>query len=336
MTTVPTNATLEADTSRPVAPRRLALDVARGVAVLAMVVYHTAWDLWQLQLVATDVQDHPVWFVFARTIAASFLFISGIGLVLAHGAGIRWSQFGRRIAILGAAALVVTIGTRIAFPDSYIFFGILHNLAVSSLVGLLFVRLPPAMTGIAGLGMVVAGYMVRSDALNAPILGFVGLGTQVPFTNDWVPVLPWTGYVVMGVAAGRLGLGRTKPNATSEAPSRALTTLAAIGRRSLAIYLIHQPLIFGALFGLRQLVGPNPAAEAEPFMRSCAGSCEASRVASGLSSDRESRSCRIVCGCTVDALKRDMLWTAILSGTPKPDEMSRASQLFTICLRGAP
>ncbi len=68
------------------------IDVARGVAILAMIVYHFGWDLSFLKLIETNVLAMPAWRWFARAIAGSFLFLSGIGLVLAHGRTIRWQR----------------------------------------------------------------------------------------------------------------------------------------------------------------------------------------------------------------------------------------------------
>ena len=76
-----------------------------------MIVYHSGWDLSFLQLIETNVVAMPAWRWFARIIAGSFLFLSGIGLVLAHGHEIRWRAFLRRLAIVGGAALLVTVAT---------------------------------------------------------------------------------------------------------------------------------------------------------------------------------------------------------------------------------
>ncbi len=319
---LPENAVLEGDASRS-AGRRPVIDVLRGVAVAAMVVYHTAWDLSELNLVAFDVTGSPGWSLFARTIAASFLTLAGIGLALAHGQGVRRRAFVRRLALLGTAALAVTAVTRIVFPESYIFFGILHNLALSSLIALPFVRWPVAITAAAAALAWVLPLAAAGPAFDAPLISFLGLGTTFPVTNDYVPVFPWTGFVLAGIAAARLGADRL-PGGTG---GRAAKVFAAVGRRSLVIYLLHQPLIFGALTGVREVTGPNPVAEAAPFMRSCEAGC---RGASG-----SEAVCRSSCACTVDALKREGLWQAILGGRPGAPEMSRASGLAQSCLDAA-
>ena len=119
-----------------------AIDVARGVAVLAMVVYHLAWDFSQLRLNATEIPAEPGWRLFSRAIAATFLLLVGVGLALAHPDRIRWRAFWRRLALVSGAALLITAATYFTYPDSYIFFGILHAIALSSLLAVPFTRTP--------------------------------------------------------------------------------------------------------------------------------------------------------------------------------------------------
>ena len=88
-------------------PRLPAVDVARGVALAAMIVYHFSWDLSFLGFVRVVVATHPAWRAFAMTIAGSFLFLVGCGLVLAHPDRIRWRPFARRVGIVAAAAAVL-------------------------------------------------------------------------------------------------------------------------------------------------------------------------------------------------------------------------------------
>jgi uncharacterized membrane protein len=219
------------------------LDAARGIAVVAMVFYHFSWDLSQFGVIEVDVANHPAWRLFAKTIAASFLGLAGYALVLAHGGGIRWRPFGRRLAILVAAAGLVTLGTYIAFPGSFIFFGILHCIALSSLLALAFLRLPWWGLLLAAAFFHLLPDVYRSDAFSAPWLLWTGLGTSVPATNDYEPIFPWFGYVLAGMALARLGLPALRAEGGG-GPGAGL--LGSIGRWSLPIYLIHQPLLFGA------------------------------------------------------------------------------------------
>ena len=105
-------------------PRRIAaIDAARGVALVAMAIYHFTWDLEFFGYAPPGTAAEGGWRIFARMIAGSFLFLVGFSLVLAHGKSIRWRSFAIRLAQVGVAALAITIATRFATPDRYIFFG---------------------------------------------------------------------------------------------------------------------------------------------------------------------------------------------------------------------
>lgn len=302
------NASLEDRTARR--PRLAAIDAARGIAVLAMVVYHAAWDLSEVRLIETDITVEPGWRFFARAIASSFLLLVGIGLVLAHRGRVRRAAFFRRLATIAGAAAIVTVATVFAFPASYIFFGILHAIAFASLLALPFTQAPAWMSTAMAAPIAVAPLFLVQPVFDAPILAFLGLGTRLPVTNDWVPVFPWAVFVFAGIALARLGLayGPRAPALTSP-PGRAL---AFLGRHSLLIYLLHQPLLFGAAWGLASLTGPNPAAEAGPFLRSCAASCAATGQPEPV--------CRATCVCTVDTLRSGPIWAKVVGGQLSADE----------------
>lgn len=122
--------------------RLAVIDLARGLAVVAMAVYHLSWDLSWFSLVDWPVAQGPGWRLFAGSIAGSFLFLAGVSLDLAHHNGIRWQAFWRRLAMIIAAAAAVSLATYFAFGSSFVRFGILHCIALSSLIALGFVRLP--------------------------------------------------------------------------------------------------------------------------------------------------------------------------------------------------
>jgi uncharacterized membrane protein len=231
------------------APRIEAVDAARGIALLAMAVYHFSWDLSFLQLAAIPVATDPGWKWFARIIAGSFLFLVGVSLVLGHGEGIRWRSFLKRLAIVSAAAAGVTVATYLAFPLAYIYFGILHCIALSSVLALPFLRLP-WWAALAAVTMVFAiAEFGASELFNRWPLLWTGLSTRVPFSNDYVPIFPWFAMVLAGVGAARLlaPFLREGRLARWRADGPIGRALAFAGRHSLAIYLLHQPLLLAVL-----------------------------------------------------------------------------------------
>lgn len=309
--------------------RWAAIDIARGLAVAAMVVYHFAWDLSFFRLTATDVVGHPGWQLFARAIAATFLVLVGAGLVLAHGNGIRWRPFFMRLAVIAAAALMVTVATRLAMPESYIFFGILHCIALASVLALPFLRAPIGVTLAAAAFTVAAPALFTAPALDAPALDWLGLGAQAPLTNDYVPVFPWFGFVLLGLAGMRLMLRQGggpggEPGAPRPGPAaRMWRGLVWAGRRSLVIYLAHQPVLLAGLFLVARAIGPNAAAEEASFLRSCVAGCAARGGDKAL--------CDAGCGCAAGRLKAAGLWEATVRNEADAAAREQASRLARQC-----
>ena len=280
----------------PPFPRLPGVDVARGAALVAMAVYHFAWDLHFFGLIATDPVVHPAWLLFARGIAASFLLLV-VSLTLAAADGFDRRAFMIRLAKVSGAALLITAATMAAFPDSFIFFGILHHIAAASVLGLLALRLPTgAVPGLAGTVFVLP-VLFQHPAFSHPALVWLGLAPVPPRSNDFVPLLPWFGWVLAGVAAGRalLGAPRFVAAFALRPTSRPARVMAAAGRHSLTIYLLHQPVLIGLVWLAVQLgvARPIPAGSTD-FGTTCTAEC----IAQGA----EEALCRRVCSCIVEDL----------------------------------
>lgn len=300
-----------------------AIDFARGIAIAAMIVYHFSWDLSFLQLIGTNILQVPAWRWFARGIAGSFLALAGFGLVLAHAQGFRRKSFLKRLARVGGAALAVTLVTYLAFPGSYIFFGILHCIAVSSVLALPFLRLHPALTLGAAALCLIAPWLFTSPALDAPWLDWLGLGVADPVTNDYVPIFPWFGLVLIGVAGGKLLLARqeTLGLARWRADNRFSRALMWVGRKSLPIYLTHQVVLLGILYGIAQIAGPDPSA-------ACRQVC--------LMQNGDPALCPSVCSCIVQQVPERDLWQRILASKAADEDDRRISRAAQQCMRQNP
>jgi uncharacterized membrane protein len=250
--TIATTASIE---SKP--PERIgAVDALRGAAICMMIVYHAAFDLNWFHIISADFNHHPFWLGFRDLIVSSFLLMVGVSLVLAERAGISPRRFWRRIALVGTCALLVTVGSYAAFPKTFISFGILHCIVVSSILGWPLVRFPRAAL-MLGIVVIVAGAAIGVALFDPPWLNgvaffdlpwlnWVGLMSHRPATEDYVPVLPWFGVVLIGISAGGWLLERRRQvlHRISRASPEWLTWL---GRHSLLVYMVHQPIMIGML-----------------------------------------------------------------------------------------
>lgn len=227
-------------------PRLIGLDLARTAALAAMVAYHFAYDLDILGLIPRGTATSGWFWWHARLTAGSFIFLAGISLWLAHGQGIRWPAFWRRFGKIAAAALLVTVVTHFALPGLTIFYGILHSIAVSSLLGLAVLRLPALVTLMLAAAMAALPYAFTHPAFDG-LMVWTGLGPTRPVTADFLPLFPWAAPLLAGVAAGRLASRFSLWPALDWSATPMLRKLAWPGQHSLAIYLIHQPVLLGSL-----------------------------------------------------------------------------------------
>lgn len=296
-----------------------ALDAARGIAILAMIVFHVIWDLAHFGYAPANLPWSAPVKIFGHSIAFAFLFIAGVALVLANRDSMRWPAFWRRFALIGAAAALVTAGTYALFPTSYVFFGILHCIAVASLIAvpLLFAPWPVAFA--SGAFFLLGGAFFASSAFNADWLQWIGLSTSEPMTQDWRPLFPWAGALLLGVAAGKLALpvyGK-RAGANPRPTSGERTWLPFLGRHSLLIYLAHQPALFALLMGLAYLI--PPAVDATEFIASCEARC--------MEDGGEGKACHDACQCTA----RETIRSKALAGVT--DEVERGRRLNEIAQR---
>ncbi len=310
---------LATETHTSVKPPRIGLlDTARGVALLAMATYHFTWDMEFMGYLAPGTAETGWLKLYARAIASTFLFIVGVSLVLANTPEIRWRSFWKRFAMIAAAALAISVVTRFVFPGEWIFFGILHCIAVLSLLGLVFLRLPLPVT-IAATAAIAAAWVVDTwvtpDLLRSPIfnpryLAWIGLAELPQRSNDYVPIFPWAVPFLLGMTttliAMRTGLLErlAKLGTGSSLPARA-------GRHSLAFYLIHQPVLIAVAYGLSVIIPPAKPDPVETYLRQCNASC--------MMQEGEAL-CRSFCRCTLDALQTQKLFTEFQSGAVKPDD----------------
>jgi uncharacterized membrane protein len=225
------------------------IDVARGVAVLLMVLFHYTFTLRYFGVL--DVGGGwPYWVLFPRTIGSAFIVLSGVSLAISSGRS-SWPVFVRRNVVRAlkilSFALLITLTTFVLLPEGTIVFGILHLLGTSILLALPFVRHARACL-VGGAMLFVLGLYLSRSSVDAPWLLWLGLRPRAFFTLDYYPLLPWFGLFLVAVAAGRaLYSGEGRAFSTG-APKALARVVGWLGRHSLPIYLLHQPIFVALLY----------------------------------------------------------------------------------------
>ncbi len=234
------------------------LDALRGAALVWMAAYHFGFDLNHFGLLEPrqDFYRDPFWTVQRAVIVTLFMFAAGLSQAVALDAGQAWPRFWRRWLQIAGCALLVSAGSALMFPRSWISFGVLHGFAVM----LVLARLAAPLRGWLwplGLLCVLLPQFVQHPFFDTRWTNWVGLVTRKPATEDYAPVLPWLGVMLWGLAAGQWLLARRRSllgdALLKGALPAALSPLAALGRWSLSFYMLHQPVLIGAILAWRAL-----------------------------------------------------------------------------------
>lgn len=254
---------LRASASNAAAPhaRRSDVDTLRGAAILMMVSYHFLFDLEFLKMMDLGVRTGALGF-YAYLIATMFLLLVGVSLTLSFrrardGAtdGPLFPKYARRGAKIFLLGMLVTAVTLVYPGRGFVVFGVLHCIGLSVLLAYPFLRRRLASLAV-GVGVVVVGTLALQTTYSSPLLLWLGLAPHGFYTIDYFPLLPWFGVVLVGVFVGN-SLYRPpseNPNVKAEEGSKGSSKLAFLGRNSLLIYLLHQPLLFAVLYPVSILI----------------------------------------------------------------------------------
>jgi len=136
-------------------------------------------------------------------------------------------------------------------------FGILHHAGAALLLGYWFVRMPRPVTLIVAVALIALGsYMPTIPVTHEWLIPF-GIYPRGIGMVDYYPLVPWFGVALLGIVVGRTayadGERRFALPEASESESKPIAWLNFLGRNSLAVYLILQPLLMGLLMGGRAL-----------------------------------------------------------------------------------
>ncbi len=227
------------------------LDALRGAAVVWMALFHFCFDLSHFGFTQQNFYADPFWTVQRSCIVSLFLFCAGVGQAVAWQQRQRWPRFWRRWLQVAGCALLVTLGSLLMFPRSYISFGVLHAIALMLIVTRLTARWRGWLWPL-GLAALLLPLLFQHPFFDTRLTDWVGFTTHRPTTEADVPLLPWLGVMWWGVAAGQWLL-RERPTWLAGTLPRPIAPLAALGRWSLSFYMLHQPVLIGLLMLLGML-----------------------------------------------------------------------------------
>ncbi len=242
------------DRTKPTSRRLWEIDTVRGIAVVLMVFYHLVWDLAYFGAYSGTMYA-TAWQVLARGIGTTFIFLLGVSLTLRYdrlkpalSERQLFGEFLLRGAKIFGWGMVITAVTYLALGSGFIVFGILHLLGLSTVLAYPFLRSRWAGL-VGGIVVIVLGVYLNQQLSASPWLIWLGVRQLGRHMVDYYPIFPWFGPALLGVFAGLTlypgGAPRfTLPDLSGAAPVRGLSFL---GRHSLVIYLVHQPIMLAIL-----------------------------------------------------------------------------------------
>jgi uncharacterized membrane protein len=231
------------------------VDLLRGVAILMMVLFHLVYDLNYFAVYDIEVSS-GFWLAVARLTASLFLLLVGLSLALSHSRAMLMGQEKRfrlrllkRSAWILSLAMGITLVTYLFIGKGFIVFGVLHLIGLSLLLAYPLLRLHRAKF-IFGLLFILLGAYLQNISVGFPWLLWLGLVPTDFYSVDYFPVLPWFGVILVGMGLGEwLYPGYRRRIALPDLSlSPFVRALAFLGHNSLAIYLVHQPVIIAIMY----------------------------------------------------------------------------------------
>ena len=229
------------------------LDITRGICVLAMIAYHFCWDLGYFGLIDIRLITQGLGLFIAQLIGSSFITIAGISSRLLTQSDNFKTKFIKRFFKLVFISTLISTATFILNKNSFIFFGILHFLTVSSIISLILMMIRNNFQLLL-IFFVVAIISSSGVTFNLPFfLSWLGFNTEVPVTNDFYPIFPWITFYFFGFWLGKMIYEKvTQKNDDFSMPVNKINNLFKfceyVGQKALVIYILHQPILFSLFF----------------------------------------------------------------------------------------
>jgi uncharacterized membrane protein len=233
------------------------IDLLRGIAIVMMIAFHVVFDLDYFGAASVLTVHSGFWFYVARATATTFLLLVGISLTLSYSRALRhqhsekplFRKYLTRGLKIFSWGLLITVTTWIFLREGFVIFGILHLIGIAIVLAY---PLLPLRSGnlVLGTGFIALGVAVKHVTVGSPWLLWVGLTPTNFYTIDYFPLLPWFGVVLIGVFLGNsLYSNYTRHfNLYDLSHCAVIRLFVFLGKHSLFIYLLHQPVLIAVLY----------------------------------------------------------------------------------------
>ena len=221
------------------------VDCLRGLAVCLMLVSNFLFDLYYFYSIGNLQSGFQAY--FSRAVAGLFLFIVGISLTLSTNK--KGKLPFKRVLLRGAKLLVVamliSLATYFAVGSSMVFFGILHLISISIVLGYFFLG-QTWLSLAVGIIVLILGCYIGDVGAGSWWLLWLGLPPIGFYSVDYTPLIPWFGPVLIGVFTGNRVYAKKETLFKEIAikPNVLVRSLSFFGKKSLIVYCVHQPILW--------------------------------------------------------------------------------------------
>lgn len=233
------------------------IDFLRGLAVIGMIAYHFLFDLNFFEVIALPTESLG-WFIFPRTVAAIFIFLVGVSLAISYDRSKEElteremkKKYLKRSLKIFVYGLLISAATWIFIPEAFVIFGILHFIGISIFLGYLILKFDISREKILSsvLFVLFTGALLQYLQFNFPWLLWLGFIPKNLQTLDYFPLLPWFALILAGLYMGRKFYdGVERKFDLREISNPLVNSFAFLGRYSLEIYFLHQPLLISLIY----------------------------------------------------------------------------------------
>lgn len=221
------------------------IDFFRGVAVILMIIFNYAFALHYFGIYDFDL-GFLFWWLFPRLIAGAFIFIAGLSIWLSYSrlkdkktAYKKYISRGLKIFSLG---ILITLITFSFIPSSFVVFGILHFVGLAIIISPFFLKLSRKYLLIAAFTSLIVGIYLQNFSVSFPWLLWLGFVPENFSSIDYFPFFPWFGIFLLGLYSSSFLYNRRRLFKAPKEPASS-KFFSLLGRNSLIIYMLHQPVL---------------------------------------------------------------------------------------------
>ena len=233
--------------------RFIELDILRGCAIAIMIFYHLLWDLDYFNIISLNNSMYQS----NRLFPPIFFLLVGICLAISASKEQTPSERVKHLFIRGSwifsLGLALTVLTLLIIPEKPILFGVLHCIGLSIILSIPFLKFK-SYNIIFAIAIILIGFIVGLFPVENPSILHLAIGFHQTgiwnYTVDYFPLLPWFGGILAGISLGNFLYkdNERRFNIPDLSKYKPATIFSWLGQHSLAVYLLHQPIITGALF----------------------------------------------------------------------------------------